>query len=63
MTPTLSPFSILRNARSICSSEFDHRPNWYLATWMFDVGSICAIKICRDAGINPDGLTVEKVTG
>jgi hypothetical protein len=60
MTPTLSPFTIMLNARSICSSEFDKSPNWYLATWMFAVGHTTAVKICRDAGIDPDAFTITR---
>ncbi len=51
--------TILTNARRIAATGFRKQPNWVLACELFGVGSTSAMKICRDAGIEPDSKTIE----
>jgi hypothetical protein len=55
-----TPFYLLSNARRICSREYQRKPNWVLAMNLFALGSTSATKVCREAGIDPDGLEVTK---
>lgn len=55
-----TPFYLLANARQICSREYQRQPNWVLAMRLFALGSTSATKVCRDAGIDPDGLEVNR---
>jgi hypothetical protein len=52
MTPTLSPFAILLNARRIQAVGFARQPNWVIAAEMFNVGHSSAVAICNNAGID-----------
>ena len=58
MIPTLSPFTILLNARRIQAVGFASQPNWIIACEMFNVGSTSAIKICNEAGIDPNAYNI-----
>lgn len=55
-----TPFYLLANARRIVSREYSRKPNWALAMDLFAVGSTTANRICREAGIDPDGTTVTR---
>lgn len=53
----------LANARRIGLVPIERvkkMPNWVLAMELFATGSTSAHQICRDAGIDPDGYTVER---
>lgn len=56
-----TPFYLLANARRIASREYSQKPNWVLAMNLFAVGSNTAYRVCREAGIDPDGLTAIKI--
>lgn len=58
-----TPFYIMSNVRRICAQYYNnHRANWVLAMDVFAVGSRSARQICLDAGIDPDGYTVIRVS-
>lgn len=59
MTP--SNFTIMANARRICTRFYQRLPNWALARELFGLGSTSATKLCRDAGIDPDAHDVKRV--
>lgn len=61
LTAHFSPFYLLSNARRICAREHKRNPNWALASELFAVGSTTAHRICREAGIDPDGFDMRKV--
>lgn len=41
-------------------SRVRNMPNWVLAMELFATGSTSAHQICRDAGIDPDGTTIQR---
>jgi hypothetical protein len=51
-----SDYFLLSNARRIVKREYQRSPNWVVAMELFGTGSSSAHQICRDAGIDPDGL-------
>jgi hypothetical protein len=53
-----TPFFLLANMRRICEPSLRRNANWVLAMQLFALGSTSARKVCRDAGIDPDGLEV-----
>ena len=53
-------YYLLANARRICNSEYQRKPNWALARELFATGSNSAHQICLDAAIEPDGFKVER---
>lgn len=56
-------FYQLANARRIGMLSIERvkkMPNWVLAMELFATGSTSAHQICRDAGIAPDGYTLER---
>lgn len=56
--PNFTPFYLLANLRRICTPSLARRENWVLAIELFAVGGTTARRICREAGIDPDGKTV-----
>jgi ribosomal protein S13 len=56
-----TPFYIMANVRRICAHQYRRQANWILAMEIFAVGSTTAHQICREAEIDPDGLTVTKI--
>ncbi|WP_258129198.1 hypothetical protein [Achromobacter anxifer] len=55
-----TPFYLLANLRRICTPALARRENWVLAIELFAVGGTTARRICREAGIDPDGKTVAR---
>jgi len=55
-----TPFYLLANLRRICTPALARRENWVLAIELFAVGGTTARRICREAGIDPDGKTVTR---
>ncbi|WP_066735785.1 hypothetical protein [Cupriavidus sp. D384] len=56
-----TPFFIMSNVRRIVPAYYNkQRANWVLAMDVFAVGSRSAQRICEEAGIDPDGFTVER---
>ncbi len=56
-----TPFYILSNVRRILSRAYNKRtPNWVLACEVFAVGSTSAMRICKEAEIDPSGYTIKK---
>lgn len=55
-----TPFYLLANLRRICTPSLARRENWVLAIELFAVGGTTARRICREAGIDPDGKTVTR---
>ncbi|MDE4918330.1 Lar family restriction alleviation protein [Cupriavidus metallidurans] len=56
-----TPFYIMSNVRRITPVHYNkQRANWVLAMDVFAVGSRSAWQICLDAGIDPDGFTIER---
>lgn len=56
-------YYLMVNARRIAGrpvAEISRMPNWVFAMKLFATGSTSACQICRDAGIDPDGLKVER---
>jgi hypothetical protein len=53
-------FYLLANCRRMLSQRDGRRPNWAIASDLFATGSNSARQICLDAGIDPDGFTVER---
>lgn len=53
---------LLANARQIAKAAYKRKPNWVLAMQLFATGANSAIQICKDAGIDPYGLTVDRST-
>lgn len=56
-------YYLLANARRIAVMPIHQgvrMPNWVLAMELFATGSTSACKICRDAGIDPDAVTIER---
>ena len=59
---TFDAFNLLYNVRRILPEGMNKAiSNWALACEIFAVGSTSAMKICRDAGIDPHFLIVTKV--
>jgi hypothetical protein len=59
---TFDAFNLLYNVRRILPEGMNKAiSNWALACEIFAVGSTSAIKICRDAGIDPHSRIVNKV--
>ena len=56
-------FYLMANARRISSQAMRRKPNWVFAMELFATGSTSAYQICKDAGIDPDGLNVERIMG
>ncbi len=54
-------FYILANAHRLIAPEYRHYPNWSIACEIFGCGSTSAMKLCRDASIDPDATTVARV--
>ena len=50
---------LLANARRICSRAYARSPNWVLAAALFATGSQSARQLCRDAGVDPDGMKID----
>lgn len=63
MTDNRDDFYLLANARRIAAAKYRRLVNWALAMELFGTGSTSATQICLDAGIDPDGLTVERKQG
>lgn len=61
LTAHFSPFYLLSNLRGMTGRMFERQPNWVLAGRLFAVGLTTAHKICREAGIDPDGLEIRLV--
>jgi hypothetical protein len=58
-----TPFYIMANVRHLLSGTKNlSTPNWVLATQIFAVGSTSANQVCREAGIDPFGYEVKKIT-
>jgi len=56
-------YHLMANARRIAQhpiAMIRAMPNWALAHELFATGSTSARRICLDAGIDPDGVTVER---
>lgn len=54
-----TPFYVMANVRSMLSGAHAKRtPNWVLACNIFAVGSTTAMRVCREAGIDPFGFEV-----
>lgn len=53
---------LMANARRIAKLAYKKKPNWVLAMALFATGANSAIQLCADAGIDPYGLTVDRVT-
>ena len=52
----MSTSYLIANCRRIAAPEYATQPNYVIAMNLFAVGSRTAIAICRDAGIDPDGI-------
>jgi len=61
-TAHFTPPYLLANCRRLVSDNYRTKPNWVLASELFAIGSNSAHKICRDWGIDPDGVDVRPVT-
>lgn len=58
---TRDPFNLLSNCRRLLNaSQNKQYQNWALACELFAVGSTSAFAICREAGVDPYGKTMEK---
>lgn len=55
LTAHFSASYLIANCRRIAALEFRTQPNWVIAMNLFAVGSTTAHRICREAGIDPDG--------
>jgi len=55
-----SPAFLLTNARRLLALDHVSTPNWVVAAELFAVGSTSAIRICKEAGIDPDARFVVK---
>lgn len=53
---------LMANARRIAKLAYKKKPNWVLAMALFATGATSAIQLCKDAGIDPYGLTVDRAT-
>lgn len=54
-----SDLYLLANARRIAGRRYQRMPNWSFAMELFATGSGSGWQICRDAGIDPEGYTVD----
>jgi hypothetical protein len=52
----LTPYFAIRNARRLLSRRYAKSPNWVLAMEIFGLGSTYASRLCRDNGLDPDGV-------
>jgi hypothetical protein len=58
-------FYLMANARSLAMNSIHtvrSMPNWVLAMKLFATGSTSAREICARAGIDPDGISIERAT-
>lgn len=56
------PYYLLKNCRRLLPrTKWNSKPNWVIAMELFATGSTSAREICREAGIDPDGLEVVKI--
>lgn len=58
-------YYLMANARRLAEipiAKVKAMPNWVLATQLFATGSTSARQICRDANIDPDAVTVQRLT-
>lgn len=53
------PYIILANVRRLRPQGSKHMLNWVLAMEVFGLGSGRAQELCRFAGIDPNGKTIE----
>lgn len=58
-------FYLMANARGLAMNSIHtvrSMPNWVLAVKLFATGSTSAHEICAKAGIDPDGISIERAT-
>ena len=57
-------YYLMANARRMLSRcrAYKDQPNWVIAMNLFATGSTSANQICRDANIDPDAKTVQRLT-
>lgn len=53
-----SPAYLMYNCRRLLTGSARTTSNWMIAAELFALGSTSAVKLCRDAGIDPDANTV-----
>jgi hypothetical protein len=53
-------YCLLANCRRLLARAYAKSPNWVIAMELFATGSNSARQICINAGIDPDGLKVER---